>query len=300
MTEIATATLENPLAFFDSILFHEGFKELVLQFKNDSELLEASFNKKDMSLSFVEINEFGEPIEIKEYFISRLRKILKSETLLAIKYIDARLIPDLNIKVNPIEVINLLDSINSYFIILSESVNNNINNIIKNHLKKLIRHIKNRFHSLHINHKVFRYLNRTLNFRFSFFGAKNEHVRFYKKLHAVFYDNNIIPENAEDDDELTEVLTSEIPISTGIKIVIVAKKFEIALIFRELEPLFNNFNFKSIEESGCFINKKNELITANQLSSALSDFHKKQRRLGSTIQIVLNEIKQYKASLSIN
>ncbi|HCY77512.1 MAG TPA: hypothetical protein DHV28_16475 [Ignavibacteriales bacterium] len=300
MAEFATATYENPLAFFDSFLFHEGYQKLVNQFINDSELLGAFFNKRDMSLSYWETNEFGESVEFKEYFNSRLKTIIKSETLLAIKSIDDRLIPYLNVEINPGEVIKLLDSIDSYFIILSESGNNDINKTIKTHLEKLISYIKRRFHSLHIKHKVFRYLNRTRDFRFSFFGVRDEHRRFYKKLHLVFYENNIIPEDAEDDDEFVEVLASMNPVSTGIKIVIVAKKFEIALIFRALEPLFNNFNYKSIEESGCFVNKKNELITANQLSSALSDFHKKQRRLRSTIQIVLNEIEQYNTSLSIN
>ena len=208
--------------------------------------------------------------------------------------------PQLDAELNHNEIINLLNTINSYFLILSESVDNDVNITIKTHLIKIIRHIKNRYHSLNIKHKVYRYLNRSRDFRHSFFGAIDAHIRFYKSLYEIFYDNDIIPENAEDTDEFIEVLISLSPISTGIKIVIVARKYEIALIFRELEPLFNNFNFKSIQESGCFVNKKNELITANQLSSALSDFHKKQRRLRSKIQIVLNEIKRYKTSLSIN
>lgn len=296
MNDIKISTINNPIAFFKYLLFYGGINELLQQFKYDAEVLEANYDNTRLCFWYYEVNNEGEYDKVVEWFGDRLRRRLREEVRNSKLLLDNKLMPSIEEQVDKQVVLNVLDSlknlhlkcINDRTIIYSQP--------IQNALISLIRHLKESYEHLNIIHKAYRLLHKESSFRFSFFGAVKENLTFYKFLHELFFDNDIIPENFEDEDDFLEVLKSRVPEQTGIKVELTVKQFEIAFILRALEPFFKHFSYKTIEDSKTFCNKKGEPLLEHRLSSALSESVKKQRQLSPMVQLVIEEIEKKKSS----
>lgn len=169
------------------------------------------FDSQNLIAIDYEVDEYNNPIKLEDKFDHHLLNVLSEETLVSIKFIDQLLRPDLEGTVSIVKVNNILDILYS----LNKSISGNlplkIKDIIHLSLVEIIRHIFTEYKMLRITHPS-RHLirnNKSIDTSFSYFGAVRENFKFYRELHTILYDNDIIPESDEDDDIFFELLISE-------------------------------------------------------------------------------------------
>jgi len=271
------SSVNHPFLWFENLLFHHGYEIELERFIYDAEMIDAIYNNSELSLIYNEQNEFGEWEQVKEYFKSRLRRILFEERKMAILYLDENLrkLDDNESKKKSTN--QMLDTLQG---LLNGASSSRFNDIINFNIISMIEHIRTRYQHLHLTHKVFKIvfrLTRTVEST-SFFGA--EKLK-YKTLKELCY--NIFCEDFLDEimveDELFNVLISPEPQNENIGIYFAINNQEVAYLLREMEPLFTNLNFDVIGASQCFFNKKGKLLTSGDLYTALSDFIKDKKTI---------------------
>lgn len=298
------SSIERPLFFFQDLISYKSLETMIKSFRINSPF--EHFDKKNLVAYDYEFDEHGGYIKIEDKFDQRLLQILQEETLNSIKLIDQSFRPNLEEPVTINKVKNVLDILYSLDKGISKSLPSQIHDIIHQSLIAIIRHIFTDYEILGIVHPSRNLIrnNKAIDVSFSFFGAVRENFNFYRKLHSVLYENDIIPESDENDDVFFELLISEKPQNLGIHIKFSKSNRDIVLILRALSPFFKNFNFKTIGESQCFVNKNNKILNENDLYNALSETTKyynenPQKRQKYVIQEVISWVNNQKSNCLI-
>lgn len=298
------STINSPIYFFQDLIRYKSLGTMIISFKDNSPF--DDFDSENLIAIDYERDEYGNYIKLENKFAQFLLKVLKRESLISIKLIDQSLRRNLEETVSLIKIKNILDILYTLNKGIPQSLPSKIQNIIHQSLINIIKHIFHEYSILGITHPC-RYLiqdNKSNDFSFSFFGAVRENFKFYKDLHAILYDNNIIPESEEDDDLFFKLLISEKPHTLGAFIKFSKSNRDVAFILKALFPFFKNFNFRTIGESQCFLNKGKKIFNENDLQNALSESIKyyndnPHRRRNHEIQEVYDWINAQKSSYLI-
>ena len=267
------SSIENPIKFFQSLLTYGNLEEMLSKFKEHSPF--EYFDDKTFTALDFETNHDGEFERLEYKFEDYLATQLKKEALNSTILIDQFLRTDLETAISPVKINNLLDILYKLYQNNSQKFSESITNRIRKALLGLVKHIFSQYDVVGIKHPSRRLIKpkSKVDLASSFFGAVTENRRFYKELHAVFYNNEIIPEYDEDEDVFFQMLISNRPSEFGYILQLKDKVSvrDAAQIFKSLHPFFSNFNFPSIGSSGCFYSNKGTLLTEASLYTAYSD-----------------------------
>lgn len=260
----------KPFAFYDDLLFNNSISNVLNLFYDESKItknhhLVIERNKEFTFESWVGNNDTSDLIDYDKHF----KLVLNHNTRNAFESLDL-LLGDIK---DP-EKINCL---HSQLNILNSCIEKNktedwneFNEIIQIELFSIITEIQLKYTHLITYHKVFVKIQDNTDGIDSIFSPKQEVKRsFFKKLHSLLIDLDMIDDIVVNEDSFLDVFTSVKPqIESQIRFI--KPNPIVAYLLKSLEPFFYNFNAVTIEKSQCFKNKQGKLFQTADLYTAIS------------------------------
>lgn len=280
------STKENPLVFFEDLIFKNSQINLRESFKKETVVTEGYYYvleiKKDFYFeAWINKEDITDIINYDSY----LDKVYNYNTLLTIDSLDKNLKSEK--EGNALFIKKQLDILNAcYDKLYHNDYTKNIEEKIKNKLNDLVNHLKFKYSYLEVCHKVY---NRTKDDEpiSSMFQCKPELKKsHFVKLYTLTIRLDLIDDIEIDETTFLDVLLSPKP-SQDSKIVFTKANIIVANYLKLLEPLFNNFNAMSIEKSKMFFNKQGKPIKSGDLYTALSRNNGKNKDFINQIQTSL-------------
>lgn len=165
--------------------------------------------------------------------------------------------------------------------------------IINEEITTLIEDLKLQYKDDVIKHKLFtkaKYLSN--NYNSTFFGLKSNVKRsFLVDLYDVCIDLFLINDEVVSEEEFLEVFTSS-NLDGEVQIKFSGANYPVIYFFIAIEEFFEDFSYKKIEQSKCFVTKQNELLTASNISATKSRNKNSSSPLLSKIDFAINELKK--------
>jgi len=260
----------KPFAFYDDLLFNHSINNVLNLFFHKSTLTENHHlvieKNKDFTFeSWVGNSDTSDLIDIDKHF----KLVLNLNTRNAIESLEKLLKNKEEVKKTTClnSQLNLLDSC------IEKNKTENwteFNEIIQKELFSIITEIKIKYTHLITYHKVFIKIQDNIDGIDSIFSPKQEIKRsFFKKLHSLLIDLDMIDDIVVNEDVFLDVFTSAKPqIESQIRFI--KPNPIVAYLLKSLEPFFYDFNAVTIEKSQCFINKQGKLFQTTDLYTALS------------------------------
>jgi hypothetical protein len=270
MTINFSVTENKPFSFFEDLIFYDSIEQVLKLFYDESIITEnyhlvVERNSEFVFENWVGKNDLSDMIGYDKHFKLILTYFSKIGFDGLQKHID-----------------NADESLNKKFIksqlnLLAACIEKNkfgvineYNELIQVELFNIISSIKFKYSYLVPSHKAFIQIVDNLNNINSIFQPKPEIKRtFFKKLHSLLIDLDLIDDIVVSEVVFLDVMTSVKP-HLDSKIIFTKTNPIIACLLKEVEPFFNNFNAVSIEKSQCFFNKQNKVLKSNDLYTALS------------------------------
>lgn len=283
--------LDNPLKYIDDILFHDGLREFMNTFKNNSELISKGFNyieEEDCYMSFTVIDYDDDRDSSPSFeFINRdtfLKEFLnENKKSLYLFFKQKESVNEFS------DVLRVTYNHLHSYIKKAAILDSPYSDIINAHLIELIKDIRILFPVIE-SHKVFKFLNINTEL-ISFFKYKDLKASFFEDLYRVTYQLNLIDDVEVSEETFYDVFTTNKP-NTEQKIRFIEKNHLVAFYLKEIEPFFNNLNSVTIESSKCFINKQGKPITSSDLYTSLSRNKGKNLDDLKKIKLKIDELKR--------
>ncbi len=164
--------------------------------------------------------------------------------------------------------------------------------VILNTLFTIVSDIQLKFSHLISYHKVFIKIQDNSTNINSIFQPKPEiKISFFKELHTLLIELDLIDDVVVDEDVFLDVFTSNRP-QTISEIIFIKPNPIVAYFLKEIEPFFNNLNGVTIEKSKCFLNKQNKPLKATDLYTALSRGNDKNKDFLNRIDARISKLKE--------
>lgn len=263
MIEIVSSTVDNPIAWFESLIvkglgsrLHNDFKEYAKQQGGYFMPVHPYNGMNDETVFYIDFEQNQEMHSSVHKFSAYLENKLQEEYRNSIYIIDtSSLVKDRYQKLSNIlsSLINLSDEIDFF----------GMNDTLKEIVVKLFAFINKETGVSVIEENTVK----------DIFGF-TKGTKSIKLLYEILVELRFFDEDINQYDIFNLVLTT-IPNHKEIKLTISCNNQTAAYILRKIEPLFNRLTFRNISTSKIFYNKRGKLITETDLSKALNSFQRK-------------------------
>lgn len=284
------------ISFYFDLAFGDGEDILLRDFLNNKELLENGYeflSEYDYYLKDEMVVDSDEPvfemdIISREDFIKR--KFSKKKQLL---------FDEIRAELHSYKSEDKTDFLNSTFDDLYKSLikllqsDYKLQDILNEEVQSLIQDLKIQYKDELKNHKLFTRVNYLTNQGFgTFFSLKSNIKRgFLIDLYDACVDLFLINDEEISEEGFLEVFTSS-NLNGEIQIKFSEANYPIVYFIESIQPFFDEFSFKKIEQSKCFLTKQNELLTASNISATKSRNKNSATPILSKIDLAINELKK--------
>lgn len=266
----------KPLAFFEGLILQGKMKDLYLSHCNEVDTFGGTW-ADNPEVSIIHLVDKGETDGIRNSFHPAIVKMLEAQKQLAFQNIDDR-VSTFN---STSDIIQFTDTVFHSLNYLSGHINQaelyQQAVKIREILDQISNYLVNRYH----NTTIKRDLNLPTDIESNepviyddLFGFKLN-VNRIPQLYNTLVDIEFFNEEDEQLDLFKAVLTNRTSKDEGRMLKIACSVEQAAYTFRKLEVLFHKLSFKNIEQSCLFMNKRDKVITATDLSKALTNYNRK-------------------------
>lgn len=278
MLGLKESTIESPFEFYNQLLYYDGIKIVHNNFYQDNQFTKGyrfiqEENSEFSFIAWINNEDITDIVDSDRFF----KKVINSNTFFSLQLLNEKT-EKLQDDERKIFIIKQLNELNSFLLKL-KSIKTDYNQectVINEELINVIKNIFFKYNSLQIGHKLFDTIVNPRNTANSFFHCKDYPMSFYKKLYDITKNLLLIDDTETSEDDFINVFTSSNPFALNSKIQFTKNNNLVSYFLRKIQPFFENLNFTSVEISKCFYNKQNKLLTATDLSTALSRGQKKQ------------------------
>lgn len=273
---LTNSTVESPLAWFEALVISEGIGVLHVDFKAKAAEQDGYFMPLDQygkyydeSVYFVDTESNAQMLLHGYTFESYCENRVSYEYGLAVLNLDKKLLEIEEEKAFQKYTIQILTLINSLVEIAQKKKgfkDKSYLHKVLNDLKEYIEAKTNRQISV-ISKEDEKVSNKN---KFGYFGS----INIIHHLFSTLVEIGLVEDEGNQRQLFYDILSNPEESAKG-KLKVVCKNGEAAYIFQELKILFNGLTPSNIEKSKLFINKKGAIITANDLSKALTIYNKK-------------------------
>jgi hypothetical protein len=290
MKILAISSVVNPLAWFESLIIADGYVLLHKEFKVHAKEQGGYFlpahpynGLTDESVYFIDIISYEDMNMIGYTFESYAGDRVSNEYGVAILNFNKRLTEIAGEKEVERFLALTVASIKSYQEVTQKKKKFNGKDYLNKVLNDLMEYVQYQVSNTQVDQS-----GDSVNTIFGFKKGTRTIRLLYECLVSIeFFDESI------DQSELFFNILTMPEIDHGHpKIKVSCSVEKAAYIFRRLEPLFNNLSFRSIEQTGAFINRLNQPFKESGLSKALHFFLEKVKLNSELISDIDNMIRK--------